>query len=162
MLPTLFGRIQTRIFLLATIGSLFTFIMASILPATLTYHGLSQSVPQHVKYQDAFVVLFWVAVFGVLWECVYHFLMQWRWEKDWPSFFGFATFINEGLLIYFLVRKGTLPGIYGRGIPIDIVLVPAWFFWIDFLVVWIAVWVWANGPMRVFNIHWRFFGGRLV
>jgi hypothetical protein len=154
MLPTLFGRIQTRIFLLAVIGGPFTLLMATILPA--------EGAPLKVKYQDAFVVLFWVALFGVLWECVYHFLMQWRWEKDWPSFFGFATLINEGLLVYFLVRKGTLPGIYGRGFPGDPVLVPGWFFWVDFLVVWIAVWVWANGPMRVFNIHWRFFGGRIV
>ena len=30
------------------------------------------------------------------------------------------------------------------------------------VVVWMAVWVWVNGPMRVFNIHWRFFGGRLI
>ena len=41
-------------------------------------------------------------------------------------------------------------------------LVPFWFFWPLFVVVWIAVWLFVNGPMRVFNIRWRFFGGRLV
>jgi hypothetical protein len=161
MLPTLSGRIQSRLFFLATIGSLFTFIMASILPASLSYQGFSISVPQHIKYQDAFVILLWVGILGIGWECVYHFLMQWRWEKDWPSFFGFATLINEGLLVYFLADQGVLPGIAGRGSPLNH-LVPVGFFIGDFLVVWIAVWVWANGPMRVFNIHWRFFGGRIV
>jgi hypothetical protein len=152
MLPTLGGRIQTRLFLLATIGSLVTLIMAAILPAN--------GAPLSVKYQDAFVVLAAVAVIGIGWECVYHFLMQWRWEKDWPTFFGFATLLNEGILVYLLARNGGLPGIYGRGA--DAPLVPFWFFWIDFLAVWIIVWLVANGPMRVPFLHWRFFGGRLI
>jgi hypothetical protein len=153
MLPTLNGRIQSRIFFLATIGSFWTFIMASILPA----NGASHSI----RYQDAFVVLLWTTIFGIGWECVYHFLMQWRWEKDWPTFFGLITLVNEGLLVYFLADRGDLPGIYGRGFA-DSGLVPAHFFWPLFIVVWIMVWLWVNGPMRVFNIHWRFFGGRLV
>lgn len=154
MLPTLAGRIQTRIFLLATVGSLFTLLMATILPA--------DGAPLRIKYQDAFVVLAAVAVLGIAWECLYHFLMQWRWEKDWPTFFGFATFLNEGILVYFLAREGALPGIYGRDLPEHGPLVPFWFFWLDFIVVWLAVWVVANGPMRVPFLHWRFFGGRLV
>lgn len=154
MLPTLMGRIQTRLFLLLVIGGPVTLIMATILPAS--------GAPLSVKYQDAFVVLLYVAVFGIGWECIYHFVMQWRWEKDWPTFFGFATFLNEGLLIYFLVRHGTLPGIYGRGAFGDPVLVPFWFFWIDFIFVWMSVWLVANGPMRVPFLHWRFFGGRLI
>jgi hypothetical protein len=152
MLPTLNGRIQTRIFLLATIGSLVTLIMAAILPAG--------GAPLRIKYQDAFVVLAAVAVLGIVWECIYHFLMQWRWEKDWPTFFGFITFLNEGIVVYLLARNGVIPGIYGRGA--DVPLVPFWFFWLDFLAVWIVVWLVANGPMRVPFLHWRFFGGRLV
>jgi hypothetical protein len=152
MLPTLSGRIQTRTFLLATIGSIVTFIMATVLPA--------QGAPLSVKYQDAFVVLAAVIVLGIAWECIYHFLMQWRWEKDWPTFFGLATFLNEGILVYLLARNGAIPGIYGRGA--DVPLVPFWFFWLDFLAVWIIVWLVANGPMRVPFLHWRFFGGRLV
>jgi hypothetical protein len=145
MLPTLGGRIQTRLFLLAIIGSLVTLIVAAILPAG--------GAPLGEKYKAAFVVLATVAVLGVVWECVYHFLMQWRWEKDWPTFFGFATFLNEGIVVYLLARNGALPFID---------TVPFWFFWIDFLVVWVVVWLAANGPMRVPFIHWRFFGGRLI
>ena len=44
----------------------------------------------------------------------------------------------------------------------ETVLTAADLIWPLFIVVWMAVWVWVNGPMRVFNIHWRFFGGRLV
>ena len=171
MLPTLAGRIQSRILFLATVGALVTLVMATILPASVTLPSgvvggpQSVAVPLHLKYQDAYVVLFWVALFGVGWEFVYHLLMQWRWEKDWPTFFGLITFVNEGVLVYFLVRTAALPGIVGRGIGAgagSVVLVPFWFFWIDLLAVWLAVWVWANGPMRVVNVHWRFFGGRIV
>jgi hypothetical protein len=145
MLPTLSGRIQTRIFLLAIVGSVVTLIVAPMLSAG--------GAPLGTKYKAAFIVLATVLVLGVAWELVYHFLMQWRWEKDWPTFFGFATFLNEGILVDVLARNGALPGID---------TVPFWFFWIDFLAVWIVVWLIANGPMRVPFLHWRFFGGRLV
>jgi hypothetical protein len=153
MLPTLLGRIQTRIFLLAIVGAAVTLIIATVVPI----HGW----PVSVKLQDAFVILGALLLLGVVWEFVYHFLMQWRWEKDWPTFFGFATFLNEGIVVYFLARQGLLPGLWNRGHGHP-PYVPFWFFWIDFLGVWIVAWLWANGPMRVFNIHWRFFGGRLI
>ena len=153
MLPTLNGRIQSRIFFLATIGAFWTFIMASLLPAEGANWGQ--------RLHDGFAALFWVAVLGIGWECIYHFVMQWRWEKDWPTFFGLVTLVNEGILVYLLGDYGYLPlfigsGYHGGG------LLPFWFFWPLFIVVWVAVWIWINGPMRVFNIHWRFFGGRLV
>jgi hypothetical protein len=160
MLPTLNGRIQSRIFFLATIGAFWTFIMSSLLPASINGHD----VPWKYRLQDGYVALLWVAILGVVWECVYHFVMQWRWEKDWPTFFGLVTFLNEGILVYLLADNGVLPGFSGRQALSDanIGVVPFWFFWPLFVVVWLAVWLWVNGPMRVFNIHWRFFGGRLV
>jgi hypothetical protein len=79
VVPTLTGRIQTRIFLLAVVGGLITLIIVPILPG---------SAPLGDKYRDGFLVLLSVAVIGVLWELLYHLLMQWRWEKDWPTLFG--------------------------------------------------------------------------
>lgn len=160
MLPTLNGRIQSRIFFLATIGAFWTFVMASLLPASIN----GADVPWKYRLQDGYVALMWVAILGVIWECVYHFIMQWRWEKDWPTFFGLVTFLNEGILVYLLGDNGVLPGFAGREGLSDAGagVVPFWFFWPLFIVVWVAVWIWVNGPMRVFNIHWRFFGGRLV
>lgn len=165
MLPTLFGRIQSRVVFLATIGAIWVFIMASILPATFENdRGQTLSADWGDRLQDGFVALLWITIFGVLWEFLYHFVMQWRWEKDWPTFFGFITFINEGLLVYFLGNEGLLPGFVGREQFPDVGadVLPFWFFWPLFIVVWMAVWIWVNGPMRVVNIRWRFFGGRLI
>ena len=36
------------------------------------------------------------------------------------------------------------------------------FFVVQFVLVWLAVWIVANGPFRVATIHWRFRGGRIV
>jgi hypothetical protein len=141
MVPTLFGRIQTRIFLLATVGAVITALITPILP-------------NKPGYTITFIVLAAVGVIGIGWELLYHFLMQFRWEKDWPSLFGLLTLIPEGLLLYGLLRLKLIPGI-------DVVL-PVSTFWIDFVVVWIAVWLVANGPMRVPFVRWRFRGGRLA
>jgi hypothetical protein len=139
------GRIQTRIFLLAIVGGLITAVIVPALPG---------SAPLGDKYRDGFLVLLSVAVLGVLWEFVYHFLMQWRWEKDWPTLFGLATAVPEGLLVWLLLRAGAIPGIAGT--------VGGGAFLIQFIAVWLGVWLVANGPMRVPFIRWRFYGGRLL
>ena len=145
MLPTLTGRVQTRVALLAVIGGLVTALICPVLPV---------SAPLADRYQDGFVVLAAVAVRGVGWELLYHFLMQWRWEKDWPTLFGLVTLVPEGLLLWLLLSAGVVPGITGT------VTAPA--FAVQFLAVWLAVWLVANGPMRVPFIRWRFRGGRLA
>lgn len=141
MLPTLNGRIQTRVFMLATLGVLITLVLTPILPGD-------------PDYRTTFLILLTVAVLGVVWELVYHGIQQFRWEKDWPTLFGLVTLVNEGLLIWILLRLEWVPGI--DGVP------SAGAFWILFIVVWLAIWAWTNGPMRVPLIRWRFFGGRIV
>jgi hypothetical protein len=145
MVPTLMGRIQTRLVLLAVIGGLVTLVIVPALPG---------SAPLSDKYRNGFLVLASVMVLGVLWELLYHLLMQWRWEKDWPTLFGLLTGIPEGLLIWLLLSAGHIPGIVGS--------VSAAQFVIQFSLIWLAVWLVANGPMRVPFIRWRFQGGRLV
>jgi hypothetical protein len=145
VVPTLNGRIQTRIFLLAVVGGLITLIIVPVLPG---------SAPLGDKYRNAFLVLLSVAVLGVLWELLYHLLMQWRWEKDWPTLFGLVEGIPEGVLIWLLLSAGAIPGIVGKVSGAD--------FLIQFILVWLGVWLAANGPMRVPFIRWRFRGGRLV
>lgn len=145
MLPTLAGRIQTRLALLAVVGGLVTAVIAPALPVSATLAD---------RYKNAFLVLAAVAVLGVGWELVYHLLMQWRWEKDWPTLFGLVTLVPEGLLLWLLLLAGAVPGITGT------VTAPA--FCGQFLAVWLAVWLVANGPMRVPFIRWRFRGGRLI
>jgi hypothetical protein len=141
MLPTLNGRIQTRIFMLATWGALITLLLTPILPG-------------EPDYQTTYIILATVAVLGVVWEIIYHLIQQFRWEKDWPTLFGFITCVNEGALVWILLRAEVVPGIDG---------VPKFSaFLIDFLVIWMVIWLWVNGPMRVPLIRWRFFGGRII
>ena len=141
MLPTLNGRIQTRIFMLATLGALITLVLTPVLPGD-------------PDYQTTFIILATVLVLGIGWELIYHVIQQFRWEKDWPTLFGFITCVNEGALVWLLLELEVVPGIDGE--------VPLSAFLIDFLVIWMAIWVAVNGPMRVPFIRWRFFGGRLV
>jgi hypothetical protein len=141
MLPTLNGRIQTRIFMLATWGALITLLITPILP-------------NDPDYKTTYIILATVAVLGVIWEVIYHLVQQFRWEKDWPTLFGFITCVNEGALIWLLLELEAIPGIDGE--------VPFSTFVIDFMVIWIVIWLWVNGPMRVPLIRWRFFGGRII
>jgi hypothetical protein len=145
MVPTLFGRVQTRIFLLAVVGGLVTLAVTPALPLPGTTSE---------QYRMTFIVLATVAVLGVLWEMVYHVLMQWRWEKDWPTLFGLITCVPEGVLVWVLLRAGVVPGIAAPP--------PVAAYVIHFVAVWLAVWLVAQGPMRVPFIRWRFHGGRIL
>jgi hypothetical protein len=141
VLPTLVGRIQTRVFVLAVIGGLVTLVITPVLP-------------DDPSYQVTFIVLAAVIVVGIGWELTYHGLQQFRWEKDWPTLFGLVTAVNEGLLIWILLQLNLVPGI---DTP------PTWVpFLMQFVAVWLVSWVWVNGPMRVPFIRWRFNGGRLI
>ncbi|MBM7515759.1 hypothetical protein [Nocardioides nitrophenolicus] len=144
MLPTLNGRLQTRIFMLVVFGGLITLVLTPILPGD-------------PDYRTTYLILAAVLVLGVLWELVYHAIQQLRWEKDWPTMFGLITALNEGALVWLLLDLELVPGI---DYPYD--GVPFWAFFIDFSVIWLVIWVWTNGPMRVPFIRWRFFGGRII
>jgi hypothetical protein len=146
VIPTLSGRIQTRIFILAVIGSLATLVVSLVLP----------SAPDSLAdtYKATFAVLIAVAVLGIGWELIYHGLMQFRWEKDWPTLFGLVTAINEGALVWFLIKADVIPGVSS-----DLAFST---FLVDFAVVWLATFLFVNGPMRVPFIRWRHNGGRLV
>ncbi|WP_232662488.1 hypothetical protein [Pseudonocardia sp. TRM90224] len=145
MLPTLNGRIQTRIFLLVVVGGIWTLLITPVLPVDL---------PLADRYRVTFIVLLTVLVFGIVWEFIYHFIQQFRWEKDWPTLFGLVTAVNEGALVWVLLELGVVPGISSP--------VPLGAYLLQFLTTWIVVWLVANGPMRVPFIHWRFRGGRLI
>lgn len=147
MTPTLFGRIQTRIFLIGVIGSLWTLVVSPFLPDTPDDLGNT--------YKVTFAVLLVVGLAGIVWELIYHGLQQFRWEKDWPSFFGLLNGINEGIVIWLILVAGWAPGPAGDGVP----GLP---FVIHFSTTWIVTFLFVNGPMRVPALRWRFRGGRLV
>lgn len=139
MLPTLNGRIQTRVLVLLVVGGLWTLLISPLVGQ---------------PYGVTFVVLLAVIVLGVGWELLYHLIQQFRWEKDWPTLFGLLTAVNEGALLWLLISVGAVPGL-PREVPLGAFLV-------QFLSTWIIVWLVVNGPMRVPFVHWRFRGGRLI
>ncbi len=147
MIPTLLGRIQTRIFALALIGSIAQLILSPILPGT-------DGVPLGTIYKITFGVLIATIVLGIGWEFIYHGLMQFRWEKDWPTLFGFLTVINEGALVWLVIKGDLVPGV-PKQLPFST-------FAVDFLIVWMLTFLFVNGPMRVPFVRWRHSGGRLV
>jgi hypothetical protein len=142
--PTLLGRLQTRFFLLALVGGLVTLVVAPALP------GDGSLVD---RYRTLGLVLLAVAVVGIAWELLYHLLQQFRWEKDWPTLFGLLTGVPEGLVVWALLRAGLVPGVER---------VDGTAFLVHFALVWLAVWLVANGPMRILTVRWRYTGGRLV
>lgn len=148
MTPTLLGRIQTRIFLVATVGVVWMLIISPIV-LPLTPDGTSLSD----VYRLGYAALVVVAVVGIVWELVYHGLQQFRWEKDWPTLFGLLNGINEGIVVYFVLEAG---------LPWDVGDVPGTAYVIMFATTWVLIWLVANGPMRVVNLRWRFRGGRLL
>ena len=143
MTPTLNGRIQTRVFLLLTVGLLWTLIITPVLPT---------GAPLDASYGTTLSVLLLMLLLGVLWEFLYHGIQQFRWEKDWPTPFGLITVVPEGLLLWFLLAGGVtwLDGVPGPAYVIHLVST------------WLVVFFAANGPMRVPFVHWRNRGGRLV
>jgi hypothetical protein len=145
MVPTLAGRIQSRIFLLATVGVIVTALITPFLP-----------IPGSLgtAYKMTYLMLATVLVVGIAWELVYHLLMQWRWEKDWPSLFGLVTGVPEGIVVWLILASHVVPGM-SKTPPLSAYL-------IEFIVVWVCVWLVAQGPMRIPFIRWRFQGGRLV
>ncbi len=144
MLPTLSGRIQTRIFVIVVIGGLWALVIGPFLPGGGTTSD---------NYRAMYEILLIVVVLGIGWEVLYHVLQQFRWEKDWPTLFGLVLGVPEGLLAYAVAQTGVLE--YADAAS-------AAAFAIGFSTTWLVTWLFVNGPMRVLTVHWRFRGGRLV
>ncbi len=142
MTPTLMGRIQTRFFLLFTVGLLWTALIVPVLPK-----GGATVIELYIVAIIALVV---AAVVGIAWEFLYHLIQQYRWEKDWPILLGLLVGIPESITTFLVVDAIVIGGPALVG------------FFIHFLTTWLVVWLVANGPMRVIFLRWRYRGGRIV
>ena len=136
MTPSLVGRWQTRLALLATLGLLITLVFVVV--------GRS----------DIFLrVLVYVALFGVAWDVLYILLQRLRWDRDWPAAFQVINGVTEGLFIFIVATLIGLPGL-----PRDI---PAGLFAAHYGLVWLVIFLWTQGPMRAIFPFWRFHGGTI-
>jgi hypothetical protein len=139
VVPILSGRLQTRLVVLGLVGLLWTLAVTPVLALggdlAATYRATLFS---------------WAAalVLGLLlWEPLYHGLMQFRWEKDWPTLFLLLESIPEAGLVGLLLWQVGPPA------------TPAVFV-AHFLSTWLVVFAVIVGPLRVPFIRWRFRGGR--
>jgi hypothetical protein len=139
MTPTVLGRWQTRLLLLATVGSIITVLFSWV------YSGSGVSAP-------FFQVLGYVALLGLGWDAVYHQLQQYRWDHDWPAVLQLVAGIWEGLVLAILFKTIGLPGL-DRTMPIDA-------FVGHYSLVWLGFFITSQSLMRIIFPRWRFRGGQ--
>jgi hypothetical protein len=138
MTSTLFGRVQTRLFVVFTVGLLWTLLVTPFL-------GL--------PYRVTLTTLGWVALLGiVVWEPLFHLLQQFRWEKDWPAIYLLLQVIPEAVLVRVVLDR-TLDVAEPVGLGV---------FSVHFATTWLAIFLFLQGPMRVPFLRWRFRGGRIL
>ena len=139
MTPTLFGRWQTRLLLLATVGSLITLPFA---------FGIIGSGANSVY----FLVLVYIAIFGLVWDIIYNYLQKFRWDRDWPAVYQLIAGIWEGIfLLLFKSFKLPLPGLE------DLVISS---FIFHYSLVWLGIFAASQSLMRILFPRWRFRGGQ--
>ena len=141
MTPTLIGRWQSRIFLLATIGVLFT------LPFALS-NGL-----ENIEF-IYFWILFYVGAFGLVWDILYTFIQKFFWDHDWPGIVQFFAAIFEGIFLGLMINLVGLPNIAQKPDLLTYV--------IHYSVVWIAVYCASWVVMRLLFPRARFRGGAWI
>jgi hypothetical protein len=139
---TFLGRIETRVFVVCTIGLLWTLLLTPFL-----------DLPAGDRYRVTLTTLAWVGGLGVVvWEPIYHLLQQFRWEKDWPAMFLLLQAVNEGILVRIVLDR-TLTASSPVGVGT---------YALHFGTTWLAIFLFLQGPMRVPFLRWRFRGGRIL
>ena len=141
MTPTLFGRWQTRIFLLATVGILIS------LPFHWGYFGQESNV--------YFWVVFYVGLLGIGWDVLYDFLQKYMWDHDWPGAFQFYAGVVEGLVLAVIIDNIGLPHIPRS--EFDLIT-----FIQHYGLVWLGVYLSSWVVMRLLFPRWRFRGGEWI
>jgi hypothetical protein len=142
MTPTLLGRWQTRLLLLATIG-----VLVSIPFATGLIGNNSNLV--------YFWIVAYVAIFGLVWDILYNYLQKSRWDRDWPAAYQVFAGIWEMVFVFCGVK---ILGFFPIPMPKE-ELSPS-IFLLHYSVVWLAVFISSQSLMRIIFPRWRFRGGK--
>ena len=73
---------QASPWMLGTLGAIVTAIFAA------------------AKNDEAFfIVLAFIALFGLAWDVLYIAIQRWRWDRDWPTSFQVVVAVAEGAMI---------------------------------------------------------------
>lgn len=152
MIPTLSGRIQTRIWLILFVGIPWTLIITPFLPNNRDLIPGSGLLDTYKTTFSVLGIVLVLAVFG--WELLYHFLQQFRWEKDWPVIFSLFLVVPEAIVAKLVFNALDI------GIKFNATAKDATFWW-HIGTTWIVMWLFVLGPIKVLFIRWRFSGGRI-
>lgn len=88
-----------------------------------------------------------VIVLGFFWDILYNALQKLRWDRDWPPAFQLAAGVVEGIAVFIvdlLLRLEVSPLV----------------FLVHYGIVWTAVFLMTQGPMRFLFPRWRYRGGQ--
>ncbi len=151
MTPNLFGRWQTRTAMLLTWGVFISLVFA------LAYNPEERNDfnPGSIN-EDFFTILITVLILGFAWDILWILLQKFRWDRDWPAAFQWATAAVEGVLVWILLSNGALPGIPAEDAP------PGGIFFFHYGLIFLVTYWFVQGPMRAIFPRWRFHGGRIV
>jgi len=138
MTPTLFGRWQSRILLMGTVGVALTLLFGIAFRDLLT----------------PYVLLGYVLLIGLVGDVIYDRVQNMRWEHDFPPFMHLLTGILEGAVMWALIQSMRLP------------LVPADLPFINFIAhyatVFSLIFIIAWGPLKIVLPQQRYKAGRVV
>ncbi|MCD9624831.1 hypothetical protein [Rhabdothermincola salaria] len=146
MIPSLVGRLQTRVFVMLVIGIPWTLLVTPVLP--MPTDDVGDVIALGERYEVTFVAWFLALAFGLVWELVYHAWQQRRWDRDFPSLY----FLLAGLW-EFLPVAAVVIAVYEPPFAAIVIM---------FFGLWLLMWVFVQGPIRVLVPRWRFRGGRIL
>ena len=145
MTPTLWGRWQTRLLLLATVGLLITLGFGVVF----------------ANFVTPLALLGYVLLLGFGWDVLYQSLQSLRWDRDWPPLFMVMGGLLEALLLWGLIKADFVwAGLGLTGLPgVDPGLTLMQFA-LHYGTVFTMMFFIMLGPMRVLFLKWRFRGGQ--
>ena len=132
MTPTLIGRWQTRLWLMAIIGSLVTILLGG--------------------GQIRWLILGYVILLGLGWDLLYTYWQSFHWDRDWPPTHQLLAGLLEGTLLWLLIWFNQLPALTA----------PPTFtnFLAHYGFVWLATFLASQSLLRIIYPRWRYRGGQ--
>ncbi len=146
MLPSLAGRIHTRIILFFAVGLPITFLWAAYLGDWRWPFPF-----------EPFYVLGMIFVVGLILDPVYIWIQSYRWEHDWPFAYQAVSMIFEFVIVLSLIQLDVLPFL-----PASLIATSDgfWNVVIHFSMVFFISFLGLLAFIQVFMIRWRFNAGQ--
>lgn len=156
MVPTLLGRIQTRILLTIILGIPLTalFVVTIMWFFWPNLFDTSWDIP--------FYILGILLIVGLILDPVYIQLQRFRWDQDWPFGFQFFFSIVEFCIVLALIKWGVFETATNPYTPVEIPSsLPVAVAVTHFTIVFIPTFLSLLGGVQLFLVRWRYKGAEL-